>query len=139
MRISSLPAAVMPERLGTLKLSASNREEKLNVPDNLVLEKPRSWTIAIETLESANNATRNALKAADSKNLSFDERLAFLKEQGEKWVSDIRENDSEMFIQWLKFNKENIQNGHADLAHLSSDFTMEDYYSFVRKPFSVIA
>ena len=72
-------------------------------------------------------------------NLSFGERLTFLKEDGKKWVENIRENDPEMFAEWLKINKCSIEQGEADLVGLPADFTMEDYYSYVKEPFSALA
>lgn len=54
-------------------------------------------------------------------------------------MEDKRQNDPEMFVAWLQLNKAHIQNGEADLVGLPSDFTMEDYDSYVKKPFSTLA
>lgn len=91
-----------------------------------------------ETAESYNDHLQWSLEEADRQNLSFGDRLTFLKEQGRNWVEDKRQNDPEMFVAWLKLHKDRIQVGEADLVGLPSDFTMEDYYSYVKEPFSAI-
>ena len=122
-----------------LTSSEASKTALLNTPDKVTTEKvPRAKTIAIETLESRINHVDAGLKKADSLNLSFNERLEFLKRDGEEWVEDIKTNDPEMFIQWLKSNKENIISGNSELASLPPDFTMKDYYSYVKEPFSAL-
>ena len=91
-----------------------------------------------ETAESYNDHLQCSLEEADRQNLSFGDRLTFLKEQGRNWVEDKRQNDPEMFVAWLKLHKDRIQAGEADLVGLPSDFTMEDYYLYVKEPFSAI-
>lgn len=114
-------------RLDTLVLSTEgiSNSSLLNTPNEIKIDKPREWTIGIETLESCIN--------------HVDERLEFLKNEGTKWVENIRQNDPEMFVQWLRVNKDNIQNGRADLASLPDNFTMEDYYSYIKGPFTALA
>ena len=92
-----------------------------------------------ETAKSFNENLQWSLEEADRRNLSFGDRLTFLREAGRKWVEDKRQNDPEMFAAWLKMNKHHIQTGEADLVGLPSDFTMEDYYSYVKEPFSALA
>lgn len=122
-----------------LELTKSGYAKNLNMTENIKVTKvPRKYTIEIETLESRINHNNISLEKADRMNLSYGERLDFLKTEGEKWVENIRENDPEMFVQWLKFNKERIMTGHSDLASLSPDFTMRDYYSYVKEPFSAL-
>jgi hypothetical protein len=117
----------------------ASKSNLLNTPDKITTEKvSREKTIAIETLESRIKHIDASLEKADSLNLSYSERLEFLKNEGEKWVEDIKKNDPEMFIQWLKSNKENIMSGHSELASLPPDFTMKDYYSYVKEPFSAL-
>ena len=122
-----------------LELSQDQCQVTLNVPDEITCEVPRAWTIMGETAESFNNHLQWSLEEADRRNLSFGERLTFLREEGQKWVEDKRQNDPEMFVAWLKMNKNHIQNGEADLVGLPSDFTMEDYDSYVKEPFSTLA
>lgn len=90
----------------------------LNVSDKITMEMPRERSIFVETLESRINHIQNSLKKADSMNLSFNERLDFLKEAGERWIRDIRKNDPYMFQTYLKMKKGFIQDGHADLVGL---------------------
>ena len=122
-----------------LELSPDPCQVTLDVPDEITSEIPRAWTIMGETMESYNNHLQKSLDQADRMNLSFGDRLTFLRKEGQKWVEDKRQNDPEMFTQWLKINKDFIQQGEGHLVGLSSDFTMEDYYSYVKEPFSVLA
>ncbi|MFT4105195.1 MAG: hypothetical protein QM657_05475 [Lacrimispora sp.] len=110
----------------------------LNAPCEIKINKPREWTIAIEALDSRISHIDESLKKADSLNLSFNDRVEFIKNEGINWVKDVKQNDPEMFVQWLKMNKDNIEAGRSDLASLPSDFTMKDYYSYVKEPFSVL-
>lgn len=126
-------------RYDTLELSPDQCQVTLDVPDEITTEVPRAWTIMSETMESANHHLQWSLEEADRQNLSFGERLTFLKEQGQKWVEDKRQNDPEMFAAWLKINRYSIERGEADLVGLPSDFTMEDYYSYVKESFSTWA
>lgn len=122
-----------------LELSKEQSQVTLNVPDAVTVEVPRAWTIMGETAKSFNENLQWSLEEADRRNLSFGDRLTFLREEGRKWVEDKRQNDPEMFAAWLKMNKHHIQAGEADLVGLPSDFTMEDYYSYVKDPFSALA
>lgn len=125
----------------TFQLTEEQSEVTLNVPEEMTHKVPRKWTIMLETIQSKNQQLTESLAKADSMNLSFGDRLTFLKEEGEKWVSNVRENDPEMFVAWLKLSKDHIEEGRSDLAGLPSDFTMEDYYSYVKdeEPYSVLA
>lgn len=123
----------------TLELSPEQSQVTMNVPDEITVEVPRAWTIMGETMQSFNDHLQWSLDEADSKNLSFGDRLTFLKEEGRNWVEDKRQNDPEMFVAWLKINKYSIEKGEADLVGLPADFTMEDYYSYAKEPFSTIA
>ena len=122
-----------------LELSQEQSQVTLDVPDEITIEIPRVWTIMGETAESFNEHLQWSLEEADRQNLSFGDRLTFLKEEGQKWVEDKRQNDPEMFAAWLQMNKHHIQAGEADLVGLPSDFTMEDYNSYVKEPFSALA
>lgn len=121
-----------------LELSQEQRPATLNVPDEISIDIPRAWTIMGETFECWNQHLQSSLEKADSMNLSFGERLTFLKEDGKKWVDGIRQNDPEMFVAWLKINKDSIEQGKADLVGLPSDFTMQDYFAYVKEPFSAL-
>ena len=123
----------------TLELSKEQSKVTLDVTDEITVEIPRAWTIMGETFKCWNQHLQSSLDEADSMNLSFGERLTFLKEDGKKWVENIRENDPEMFAEWLKINKYSIEQGEADLVGLPADFTMDDYYSYVKEPFSTLA
>lgn len=123
----------------TLELSQDQSQVTLDVPDEITIEIPRAWTIMGETAKSFNDHLQWSLEEADRQNLSFGDRLTFLKEEGRKWVEDKRQNDPEMFAAWLQMNKHHIQAGEADLIGLPSDFTMEDYYAYVKEPFSALA
>ena len=123
----------------TLELSPEQSQVTLDVPNEITCEIPRAWTIMGETMQSFNDHLQWTLDEADSKNLSFGDRLTFLKEQGRNWVEDKRKNDPEMFAAWLKINRYSIEQGEADLVGLPSDFTMEEYYSYVKEPFSALA
>lgn len=123
----------------TLELSQEHSEVTRNVPDEISVETPRAWTIMRETFESWNQHLQSSLDQADRTNLSFGERLTFLKEDGKNWVDSIHQNDPEMFAAWLKINKYSIEQGEADLVGLPADFTMDDYYSYVKEPLSVLA
>ena len=114
-----------------LKLSQDQSKVTLDVPDEISIEIPRAWTIMSETMEGFNEHLQWSLEEADRQNLSFGDRLTFLKEEGQKWVEDKRQNDPEMFVAWLKINQESIERGEAELVGLPSDFTMEDYDSYV--------
>ena len=122
-----------------LELSQEQSQVTLDVPDEISIEIPRAWTIIGETAKSFNEHLQWSLEEADRQNLSFGDRLTFLKEEGQKWVEDKRQNDPEMFAAWLQMNKHHIQAGEADLVGLPADFTMEDYYSYVKEPFSALA
>lgn len=122
-----------------LELSQEQSQVTLDVPDEISIEIPRAWTIMGETAKSFNDHLQWSLEEADRQNLSFGDRLTFLKEEGQKWVEDKRQNDPEMFAAWLQMNKYHIQAGEADLVGLPADFTMEDYYSYVKEPFSALA
>ena len=121
-----------------LELSQDQSQVTLGVPDEITIEIPRAWTIMAETAESYNDHLQWSLEEADRQSLSFGDRLTVLKEQGRDGVEDKRQNDLEMFVAWLKLHKDRIQVGEADLVGLPSDFTMEDYYSYVKEPFSAI-
>lgn len=136
----SLQAAGQDPCFDNLELSdeAASRSALLNMPSELELDKPRAWSISIETLDSRISHMESSIKKADSLNLSFGDRLTFLRDEGKKWVEGIRQSDPEMFEQWLKMNKDNIETGRPDLASLPSDFTIKDYHSYVKEPFSVL-
>lgn len=123
----------------TLTLTPEQSRVTLNVPDAIAMEIPREYTIMSETFQSWNTHLQSSLEKADSMNLSFGERLTFLRNESKTWVADMRENDPEMFVAWLKINKYSIQQGEGDLVGLPSDFTMEDYDSYVKEPFSALA
>lgn len=123
----------------TLELSQEQSQVKLDVPDEITIEIPRAWTIRGETAESFNAHLQWSLDEADRRNLSFGDRLIFLKEQSQNWVEDKRQNDPEMFVDWLQLHKDYIQKGEADLVGLPSNFTIDDYYSYVKEPFSTLA
>ena len=114
---------------------ALSQTTRVGAPIQMTLEKPRSWSIATQTLESRMNHVENSIKKADSLGLSFDERLTFLREEGMNWTQSIRQNDPEMFVAWLKMNQDNIASGRSDLASLPSDFTIKDYHAYVKEPF----
>lgn len=114
-----------------LELSQDQSKVTLDVPDEISIEIPRAWTIMSETMEGFNEHLQWSLEEADRQNLSFGDRLTFLKEEGQKWVEDKRQNDPEMFVAWLKINQESIERGEAEMVGLPSDFTMEDYDSYV--------
>lgn len=126
-------------RYDKLELSQDLRQVTLDVPDEITCEIPRAWTIMGETMKSFNDHLQWSLDEAERRNLSFGDRMTFLKEEGRNWVEDKRQNDPEMFAAWLKLSKSHIQAGEADLVGLPSDFTMEDYYSYVKEPFSAFA
>ncbi|MBM6724179.1 hypothetical protein H6C13_13955 [Pseudoflavonifractor phocaeensis] len=126
-------------RYDTLELTPDQCQATLDVSNGITMEVPRAWTIVSETFKSFDAHLQWSLNEADSLNLSFGDRLTFLKEEGQKWVEDKRQNDPEMFATWLKLHKDYIQRGEGDLVGLPSDFTMEDYYSYVKEPFSVLA
>lgn len=117
----------------TLELSQEKCQVTLDVPDEITCEIPRTWTIMAETLKSFNDHLQWSFHQADEQNLSFGKRLTFLKEEGQKWVEEKRQNDPEMFVAWLQLNKDYIQKGEADLVGLPSDFSMQDYYSYIKK------
>lgn len=123
----------------TLELSQEQSQVTLDVPDQITSEIPRAWTIMGETFESWNNHLQSSLDKADTMNLSFGDRLTFLKEQSRIWVEDKRQNDPEMFTAWLQLHKDDIQKGEADLVGLPSNFTIKDYNSYVKEPFSTLA
>lgn len=124
-----------------LELSKENVPESIKNIENIRIDDvPRNYTIAIETLESRINHVKSSLEKANSMNLSYGERMKFLKEDGKRWVKNVKENDPEMFVQWLKFNKDDIRSGRSDLASLPDDFSMEDYYKYVKdEGFSILA
>ena len=126
-------------RYDKLELSQEQSQVTLDVPDEITCEIPRAWTIMGETMESFNDHLQWSLEEADRQNLSFGDRLTFLKEEGQKWVEDKRQNDPEMFAVWLQINKSHIQAGEAHLVGLPADFTMEDYNFYVKEPFSAWA
>ena len=136
--IQQQPAGQTP-RYDTLELASDQCQATLDVSNGITMEVPRAWTIVSETFKSFDAHLQWSLNEADSLNLSFGDRLTFLKEEGQKWVEDKRQNDPEMFAAWLRLHKDYIQRGEGDLVGLPSDFTREDYYSYVKEPFSVLA
>lgn len=121
-----------------MELSQEQSQVTLNTPDEIIVEIPRAWTIMGETMQSFNDHLQWSLDEADRRNLSFGDRLTFLKEEGRNWVEDKRRNDPEMFVAWLEINKYSIEQGEADLVGLPADFAMDDYYSYVKAPNSVL-
>ena len=99
--------------------------------EELKVEVPRSWTIELETLSSRIENIQTSLEEANSKNLSFGERLFFLNDKTKEWVNDIKKNDPEMFLQWLKMSRGEIENGVPEQVGLPQDFDMEDYNSYI--------
>lgn len=97
----------------------------------ITITKPSEWTIMSRTFESKIENTRESLEKRDNLNLSYAEGLQFMKDESSKWVEKIRENDPEMFVAWLKLSKDDIVAGRPDFASLPSNFTIEDYYSYV--------
>ena len=126
-------------RYDRLELSQEQCQVTLNVPDEITCEVPRSWTIVGETFKSFNDHLQWSLEEADRRDLSFGDRLTFLRQETQNWVEDKRQNDTEMFVEWIRMHKEYIQKGEGDLVGLPPDFTMEDYYSYVKEPFSRLA
>ena len=137
--VEGTQAAGQTARYDKLELSQDQGQVTLDVPEEITCEVPRAWTIMGETMESFNDHLQWSLEEADRQNLSFGDRLTFLKEEGQKWVEDKRQNDPEMFAAWLQINRDHIQNGEAHLVGLPSDFTMEDYNSYVKGDFSILA
>ena len=90
-------------------------------------------------MQSFNDHLQWSLDKADRKNLSFVERLTFLKEQCRNWVEDKLQNDPELFAATLQMNQHHIRAVDAYLVGLPADFTMEDYYAYVKEPFSALA
>lgn len=135
----SSTAAGQTPRYDTLELSSSQSQATLDVPDEITIDIPRSWTIMSETMKSHQAHLQWSLDEADNRNLSFGERLTFLREEGQKWVEDKRQNDPDMFAAWLQMHKDAIQAGEGHLVGLPADFTMEDYYHYVKEPFSTLA
>lgn len=99
--------------------------------EELKVEVPCSWRIELETLSSRIENIQTSLEEANSKNLSFGERLSFLNDKTKEWVNDIKENDPEMFLQWLKMSRDEIENGVPEQVGLPQDFDMEDYNSYI--------
>ena len=118
-----------------LELSQAQGQVTLDAPDEITIEIPRAWTITGETAESFNNHLQWSLEEAERRNLSFGDRLTFLREQTRKWVEDKRQNDPEMFASWLTIGKHHIQEGKPELIGLPADFTMSDYYSYGKNHF----
>ena len=81
-------------------------EEVNEETDELKIEVPRSWTIELEILSSRIKNIQESLDESNSKNLSFNERISFLNDKSEEWINDIKKNDHEMYIQWLKMSKD---------------------------------
>ena len=121
-----------------LELSQDQCQVTLDVPDEITIGVPRAWTIMGETAKSFHDHLQWSLEEADRQNLSFGDRLTFLREQTGKWVEHKRQNDPEMFASWLSIGKHHIQEGKPELIGLPADFTMSDYYSYVKKPFSTL-
>lgn len=135
----SSTAAGQAPRSDTLVLSSGQSQATLDVPDEITIRIPRAWTIMSETMKSHQAHLQRSLDEADKRNLSFGERLTFLREEGQKWVADKRQNDPEMFAFWLRMHQDTIQAGEGHLVGLPEDFTMEDYYHYVKEPFSTLA
>lgn len=112
------------------ELASRNATEKPQIES---MSAPRSKTIALETLKSAIANIEAALKKADELHLSFGERREFLKGEGRKWVDNLKQNDPEMFVSWLKLSKHIIESGHPENASLPRNFTMQDYYMYVKE------
>ena len=93
----------------------------------------RAWTISGELTDSWNNHIESTLAASKARGLSYYEHAKFVRDSCYKWAENLRKNDPELFAYHLERNKENIMKGRTDLAFLPHDFTMEDYYSYVRR------
>lgn len=127
-------------RFDTVELSNEGilKSTSLNIPSEMKMDKPRAWSIATQTLESRISHVESSLKKADSLNLSFGDRLNFLKSEGMSWAENVKQSDPEMFVEWLKMNKENIEAGRPDRASLPTAFMMKDYNEYVKEPFSAL-
>lgn len=123
--------ALVTDRL-ELSSEGISQGDTLNAPDHISIKIPRELTIGVETITSARNNIDRALEKADSLHLSYGERLEFIREEQKKWVNDIQKNDPEMFVEWLVLQQNHIENGRPDLAGLPTDFSMEDFYSYVK-------
>ena len=121
-----------------LELSREQSQVTLNAPDEISVEIPRAWTIMREAFESWNQHLQSSLEQADRMNLSFGERLAFLKEDGRNWVGNLRQNDPELFAAWLEINRYSMERGEGDLVGLPSDLTLRECESPAKKPFSAL-
>ncbi len=121
-------------RTDRLELSPEGEAHRdtLHITDEVTIEIPRAWTIMGETMESHGNNLKNSLEKADQLNLSCGEHIEFIKNEQRKWVEAIRQNDPEMFVAWLKISQDHIQAGQPELAGLPSDFTMQDFYEYVK-------
>lgn len=114
-------------------------EEGLHTPDLLKQDVPRAWKLPTETMKSFTTAHNAAIESSGKMDLSFEERKNYLQSAKESWVEDKRQNDPEMFTEWLKLNKDKIFNGQLAEVGLPSDFTVDDYYSYVKESFSTWA
>lgn len=120
-----------------LKLDVKEDELVTNrkVPPKIKNFIPRSWTIGGEYADSWNDHIDSTLAASKARGLSYYEHEKFINDSSYKWVENLRKNDPEMFTYHLTKHKENIMKGRTDLASLPHDFTMQDYYFYVRNFF----
>lgn len=122
-----------------LETTKDSKQDTINTPDQIKQEVPRSWKLPAETMKSFTTAHNAAIDRSSEMDLSFEERKDYLQKAKNDWVEDKRQNDPEMFVEWLKLNKDKIFNGQLEEVGLPSDFTIEDYHSYVKETISIWA
>lgn len=126
----------------SLKIDAEIAEQYKNMPDPpevVQIGWSREETIGIEMGIAETKQLKASLKKADELGLSGGKRLKFLEDECMKWVENIKNNDPQMFAHYVRTYREHIESGRPELAGLPKNFTMADYYRYVKKPFSVLA
>ncbi|MGL5616487.1 MAG: hypothetical protein ACRDD2_09730 [Sarcina sp.] len=102
----------------------------LNPPEEIKIIIPRSATIGFETGQARSENIKYIVEESERLNLSFDESIKFFREESQKWVDGLKDNDPEMYEAWIRSSRYYIERGTPELAYLPKDFTMEDYAKY---------
>ena len=117
--------------ISTSKYDSFEPGEKPSPPKEMV-QTPLPRNIVGDTIDSWNEHIERTLNTVNNMNLSYGERMSFIRQESKNWVENIKEKDPEMFAEWVRSNKDHIEAGKPHLASLPSNFTLNDYYSYVK-------
>ncbi len=109
------------------------KDEYLIVCDNIKEEMSQKDMIKRRLLKSYLKHIKETAEEVKRLHLCQCREIEFMSNAGIKWVENLKNNDPELFVEWLKKNKNRIMTGRSELGNLPSDFTMDDYYFYVKE------